>query len=168
MAARPGAAAGRSRPIRAGSPSRPTADSWRWSCSPAVVHLIDAATGRTLARLQDPDSDRARWLGFTRRRRPAGGGRRVFQGDPRLGPAARSPGSSPPSACATSRVVRSRPHEPDRADRPRTVEILADAVGVRGRCPASRRHAPRSIGIGGRRRRSRTAPSSATAWPGPT
>ncbi len=33
--------------------------------SPAVVHLIDAASGRTLARLQDPDADRARWLGFT-------------------------------------------------------------------------------------------------------
>ena len=33
--------------------------------SPAVVHLIDAASGRTLARLQDPDADRARWLGIT-------------------------------------------------------------------------------------------------------
>ncbi len=33
--------------------------------APAVVHLIDAASGRTLARLQDPDADRARWLGFT-------------------------------------------------------------------------------------------------------
>jgi serine/threonine protein kinase/WD40 repeat protein len=33
--------------------------------SPAVVHLIDAASGRTLARLQDPDGDRARWLGIT-------------------------------------------------------------------------------------------------------
>jgi serine/threonine protein kinase/WD40 repeat protein len=40
--------------------------------SPAVVHLLDAPTGRTLARLQDPDSDRARWLGFT-----ADGGRLV-------------------------------------------------------------------------------------------
>jgi WD40 repeat protein len=38
--------------------------------SPAVVHLLDAASGRTLARLQD--SDRARWLGFT-----ADGGRLV-------------------------------------------------------------------------------------------
>jgi tetratricopeptide (TPR) repeat protein len=33
--------------------------------SPAVVHLIDVASGRTLARLQDPDADRARWLGIT-------------------------------------------------------------------------------------------------------
>ena len=33
--------------------------------SPAVVHLLDAASGRTLARLQDPNSDRAAWLGFT-------------------------------------------------------------------------------------------------------
>jgi serine/threonine protein kinase/WD40 repeat protein len=33
--------------------------------APAVVHLLDAATGRTLARLEDPESDRARWLGFT-------------------------------------------------------------------------------------------------------
>src|SRR5262249_379327 len=40
--------------------------------SPAIVHLLDAATGRTLARLEDPDSDRARWLGFT-----ADGGRLV-------------------------------------------------------------------------------------------
>ncbi len=33
--------------------------------SPAVVHIIDAATGETCARLEDPDSGRARWLGFT-------------------------------------------------------------------------------------------------------
>jgi serine/threonine protein kinase/WD40 repeat protein len=33
--------------------------------SPAVVHLVEIATGRTLAKLEDPDSDRARWLGFT-------------------------------------------------------------------------------------------------------
>ena len=33
--------------------------------SPAVVHLVDAATGRTLARLADPSSDRAGWLGFS-------------------------------------------------------------------------------------------------------
>ena len=33
--------------------------------SPAVIHLIDAATGRTLAKLEDPRSDRAQWLGFT-------------------------------------------------------------------------------------------------------
>jgi serine/threonine protein kinase/WD40 repeat protein len=40
--------------------------------APGVVHLLDAETGRTLARLDDPDSDRARWLGFT-----ADGGRLV-------------------------------------------------------------------------------------------
>jgi serine/threonine protein kinase/WD40 repeat protein len=33
--------------------------------SPAVVHLIDSLTGRTLAKLEDPRSDRAQWLGFT-------------------------------------------------------------------------------------------------------
>ena len=34
--------------------------------SPAVIHLIDAATGRTVAKLEkDPRSDRAQWLGFT-------------------------------------------------------------------------------------------------------
>jgi WD40 repeat protein len=33
--------------------------------SPAFIHLIDAATGRTLAKLEDPRSDRAQWLGFT-------------------------------------------------------------------------------------------------------
>jgi tetratricopeptide (TPR) repeat protein len=33
--------------------------------SPAVIHLIDVATGQTLAKLDDPRSDRARWLGFT-------------------------------------------------------------------------------------------------------
>jgi serine/threonine protein kinase/WD40 repeat protein len=33
--------------------------------SPAVVHLVDAKTGATVAKLPDPSSDRARWLGFT-------------------------------------------------------------------------------------------------------
>jgi WD40 repeat protein/Flp pilus assembly protein TadD len=33
--------------------------------SPAVVHLVDLATGKTLAKLEDPESHRARWLGFT-------------------------------------------------------------------------------------------------------
>ena len=33
--------------------------------SPAVVHIIDTATGATCARLEDPDSGRARWIGFT-------------------------------------------------------------------------------------------------------
>jgi tetratricopeptide (TPR) repeat protein len=33
--------------------------------SPAVIHLVDAATGRTMAKLEDPRSDRAQWLGFT-------------------------------------------------------------------------------------------------------
>ncbi|MDR3638692.1 MAG: protein kinase [Isosphaeraceae bacterium] len=33
--------------------------------APAVVQIIDAATGATCARLEDPDSGRARWLGFT-------------------------------------------------------------------------------------------------------
>ena len=39
--------------------------------SPAVVQVIDAATGATVARLEDPDSGRARWVGFT------GDGRRL-------------------------------------------------------------------------------------------
>ncbi len=34
--------------------------------SPAIVHMIDAATGTTCARLEDPESGRARWLGFTK------------------------------------------------------------------------------------------------------
>ena len=33
--------------------------------SPAVVQIIDAATGATGPRLEEPDSGRARWLGFT-------------------------------------------------------------------------------------------------------
>ncbi len=33
--------------------------------SPAVIHLVDAATGRTVAKLEDPRSERAQWLGFT-------------------------------------------------------------------------------------------------------
>ena len=33
--------------------------------SPAVIHLIDAASGTTLAKLEDPHADRARWLGFS-------------------------------------------------------------------------------------------------------
>jgi serine/threonine protein kinase len=33
--------------------------------APAVIHLKEAATGRTVARLEDPHGDRATWLGFT-------------------------------------------------------------------------------------------------------
>jgi serine/threonine protein kinase/WD40 repeat protein len=33
--------------------------------SPAVVHLKEVATGKTIARLEDPQGDRAAWLGFT-------------------------------------------------------------------------------------------------------
>jgi hypothetical protein len=32
---------------------------------PAVIHLKDVATGRTVARLEDPYGDRAGWMGFT-------------------------------------------------------------------------------------------------------
>jgi tetratricopeptide (TPR) repeat protein len=33
--------------------------------SAAVIHLIDTASGRTIAKLQDPRTDRAQWLSFT-------------------------------------------------------------------------------------------------------
>jgi WD40 repeat protein len=33
--------------------------------APAVVHLKETATGRTVARLEDPNGDRAAWLAFT-------------------------------------------------------------------------------------------------------
>jgi tetratricopeptide (TPR) repeat protein/serine/threonine protein kinase/WD40 repeat protein len=33
--------------------------------APAVIHLKEVATGRTVARLEDPHGDRARWMGFT-------------------------------------------------------------------------------------------------------
>jgi eukaryotic-like serine/threonine-protein kinase len=33
--------------------------------SPAVIHLVVVATGRTVAKLEDPRSDRAQWLSFT-------------------------------------------------------------------------------------------------------
>lgn len=33
--------------------------------SPGILHLIEAATGRTVARLEDPHGDRATWQGFT-------------------------------------------------------------------------------------------------------
>jgi WD40 repeat protein len=33
--------------------------------APAVISLMDAATGRTVARLEDPHGDRATWQGFT-------------------------------------------------------------------------------------------------------
>ncbi len=33
--------------------------------APAVIHLKEAASGRTVARLEDPHGDRATWLGFT-------------------------------------------------------------------------------------------------------
>jgi hypothetical protein len=33
--------------------------------APAVVHLKEVATGRTVAKLEDPHSDRATWQGFT-------------------------------------------------------------------------------------------------------
>jgi tetratricopeptide (TPR) repeat protein len=32
---------------------------------PAVIHLRDVATGRTVAKLEDPHGDRAGWMGFT-------------------------------------------------------------------------------------------------------
>jgi WD40 repeat protein len=32
---------------------------------PASIHLKDAATGRTIAKLEDPHGDRSTWLGFT-------------------------------------------------------------------------------------------------------
>src|SRR5262249_9182158 len=33
--------------------------------APAVLHLKDVATGRTVAKLEDPHGDRATWHGFT-------------------------------------------------------------------------------------------------------
>jgi WD40 repeat protein len=33
--------------------------------APAVIHLKEVATGRTVARLEDPHGDRATWQGFT-------------------------------------------------------------------------------------------------------
>jgi serine/threonine protein kinase/WD40 repeat protein len=33
--------------------------------APAVIHLKEVATGRTVARLEDPRGDRSEWLGFT-------------------------------------------------------------------------------------------------------
>jgi hypothetical protein len=33
--------------------------------APAIIHLKEASTGRTVARLEDPHGDRATWLGFT-------------------------------------------------------------------------------------------------------
>src|SRR5207302_3457184 len=33
--------------------------------APAVIHLKEVATGRTVAKLEDPHRDRATWLGFT-------------------------------------------------------------------------------------------------------
>jgi hypothetical protein len=33
--------------------------------APALLHLKEVATGRTVARLEDPHGDRAHWLGFT-------------------------------------------------------------------------------------------------------
>src|SRR5206468_2917145 len=33
--------------------------------APAVIHLKEVATGRTVAKLEDPHGDRAGWMGFT-------------------------------------------------------------------------------------------------------
>src|SRR5262249_53920483 len=33
--------------------------------APAVIHLKEVGTGRTVARLEDPHGDRSGWLGFT-------------------------------------------------------------------------------------------------------
>lgn len=61
-----------SREVRCAIPSFPGWVAFSPDCrfvalenSPAVVHIIDAATGTTCARLEDPESGRARWLGFT-------------------------------------------------------------------------------------------------------
>jgi tetratricopeptide (TPR) repeat protein len=32
---------------------------------PAVIHLVEVSTGRTLAKLEDPHGDRTGWMGFT-------------------------------------------------------------------------------------------------------
>jgi WD40 repeat protein len=33
--------------------------------APAIIHLMEVATGRTVAKLEDPHGDRAGWMGFT-------------------------------------------------------------------------------------------------------
>ena len=55
--------------------------------APAVIHLKDVATGRTVAKLEDPHGDRAGWMGFTPDGTQLVVTAHLRQGDPRLGPA---------------------------------------------------------------------------------
>ncbi len=96
-------------------------------------------------RLQDPDADRARWLGITADGGEAGGDRAILQGDPRLGPAADRPAARRPSACGTN---WSRP--PGRGPTPRTarsVEIVADVAAAARLAGGAQVRARRSTGI---------------------
>ena len=35
--------------------------------APGVIHLLDAATSRLVAKLKDPNRDRSNWISFTLR-----------------------------------------------------------------------------------------------------
>jgi len=55
--------------------------------APGIIHLKEAATGRTVARLEDPHGDRATWQAFTPDGTRGSGRVRLRQRDPHLGPA---------------------------------------------------------------------------------
>ena len=100
--------------------------------APAVIHLKEVATGRTVARLEDPHGDRATWQGFT----PDGTQLVVVaelrQCDPHLGPA------GDPNAAEG--------HEPGlglaRVSARRDRELAAAACDDRGRLPPTVQAAP--------------------------
>ena len=55
--------------------------------APAVIHLIDAATFRTIAKLEDPHGDRSRLARLHARWHATGGRHQARHGDPHLGSA---------------------------------------------------------------------------------
>ena len=133
--------------------------------APAVIHLKEVATGRTVAKLEDPHGDRATWHGLHPRRHATGGGGQVRQGDPHLGPAGDpraaegdEPGLGLARVPARGDRGPGRRARDDRGPSRRPGQARPDAR-------AERRSRPSSV-TAGKSKRTRTRRRPATTWPG--
>ena len=98
--------------------------------APAVIHLKEVATGRTVAKLEDPHGDRATWQGFTPDGTQLGRRGRLRQCDPHLGLAGdpnAAEGHEP--GLGLARVSARRNREPGR--RARDDRVLPPAAATR-------------------------------------